>query len=473
MKKRTLICLILAGLLTASCGTSVPGGDTAGDTTTAEPEIPYLETLGEKDFGGKTFTILGVHYAARPNFADEAMTGEVVNDALAKRDSYISEKYNVNLEFVVQGGSGATAPLVKQSVLADEDNYNLAIDTIAGAFAPLVTQGILMDMNSLPTLDLSREWWSPMMYENTTLDGKMYVTMGDIAPQKYYAPYALCFNVQQAEKYQLPDLYQMVLDGKWTLEQFGKMSKDVTYDLDGNGTIDYNDFYGFARPNTGTSGLAFITGAGGRPCTIENNEIVMNINNERTLDIAQKVFAQLDMTGIKEHNTETNAANNEMFKSGRALFYGNSLSVAIAEFREMEDDFGIIPVPKYDEAQDGYCAYINTWCLGGSAVPATVQDTEMTGFIMEALCYKSYEDVRPALYEVVIKQKVSRDDATAQVLDIIYDNTYLDFNGIYDFAGSQNFIGDVAIGNKEFASGYAAIEPAMIEAMEKFREQLS
>ena len=49
----------------------------------------------------------------------------------------------------------------------------------------------------------------------------------------------------------------------------------------------------------------------------------------------------------------------------RAYFYGNSLSNIISNFREMESDFGIIPVPKYDEQQENYYAYINTYCLGG------------------------------------------------------------------------------------------------------------
>jgi succinate dehydrogenase/fumarate reductase flavoprotein subunit len=66
---------------------------------------------------------------------------------------------------------------------------------------------------------------------------------------------------------------------------------------------------------------------------------------------------------------------NNIFMEDRALFYGNSLSNIIANFREMKSDFGIIPVPKYDEAQASYYAYINTYCNGGVAVDMNWQSS--------------------------------------------------------------------------------------------------
>ena len=156
----------------------------------------------------------------------------------------------------------------------------------------------------------------------------------------------------------------------------------------------------------------------------------------------------------------------------RALFYGNSLSNIIANFREMKSDFGIIPVPKYDEAQENYYTYINTWCLGGVAVPLTCSDPELTGFMMEALCYQSYELVRPALCENLLKQKVSRDEASAQILDLILDNTYLDLNGLYDFGRSCTFVGDCIVSDTEFVSGLERLEKKILSDIEKIESTL-
>ncbi|MBQ2707023.1 MAG: hypothetical protein IJF67_02060 [Clostridia bacterium] len=478
MKKRNLLGLLVLALLASACGqeaapTTSDSTSPADDTTTIVPEVSYWDELGAKDFGGKTFTFLGVHYAARRNFADEEATGEIVNDALVERDNFIEEKFNVNFEFSIQASSGKAAPLAKNSVLAGEDNYNVVIDNIASALRPLMTENLLMNMNSLPTLDLSREWWSPGIYENTQLDGKIYVTMGDIAPQKYYAPYAVCYNQKLADEYKLPDMYDLVLSGNWTLAKFGELTKDVTHDLNGDSVINYDDFYAYAYVKTAITGQSHYVGAGGQLSKQEKGEIVIDIAGSRSIDIIEKVQSILDPTGIETYTNEIGNQTNKMFMSGRALFYGNSLSVPIAEFREMVDDFGIVPTPKYDAAQKDYYAYINTYCLGGVAVPKTVQDTEMTGFIMEALCYKSYEDVRPALCEVVIKQKVTREDANMQVMDIIFDNTYLDLNAVYDFGGSIKYLGESVVNHTDFMSGYAAIEPQIGAAIKTLTELLN
>ena len=60
-----------------------------------------------------------------------------------------------------------------------------------------------------------------------------------------------------------------------------------------------------------------------------------------------------------------------------------------------------------------------------------------------------------------IKEKVSRDAQSSQILDIIYDNTYLDLNGIFDFGGSNTFVGLAIAENNEYVSGIAAIEEAI------------
>ncbi len=148
---------------------------------------------------------------------------------------------------------------------------------------------------------------------------------------------------------------------------------------------------------------------------------------------------------------------------------GNSYSIIIASLRDMEDDFGVIPTPKLDEGQEHYYSYVNTWCLGGIAVPITCQNTDMTGLLSEVLCYLSYRDVRPVLYESVMKTKVARDSESARMLDIIFDTTYLDYNGIMDFGGSATAVSDAIYGKAELVSKFASIQKAMDTALTEFQ----
>jgi len=476
-KKSFTVCLLLSLLLTGFVGCqsekpdtseSIPAASESESTSeTAAAEISYYDELGEMDFEGKIFSIIGVDYATRRNFPNEDESGEVVNDALAERDSFIEETYNVSISYSKYEKPDEIGPIVQNEVLSGENNYHLVIARIAAELKTLMLGKVLYDLNELPYADMSAGWWSPYMFENTSINEKLYITMGDISPQKYYAPYVLAFNKKLAEDNHFPDLYTHVLEGKWDLDEFASLIKDSNRDLNGDGTMDHTDFWGYAHVNTYTTGVSHFVGAGGVPSEIKNGEIIVDLNNEKSFGIVEKLNGIL--TEVKYTDM---AQTNDMFTENRALFYGNSMSNIIANFRSMESDFGIIPVPKYDESQDSYYAYINTWCLGGSSVPLTCSDTEMTGFLMEAMCYKSYETVRPALFENLIKEKVSRDDKSSQILDIVYDITYLDLNGIFDFGKSNTFVGNAVALGGDYVSGIAALEQSIPKDIENVLNEL-
>ena len=84
----------------------------------------------------------------------------------------------------------------------------------------------------------------------------------------------------------------------------------------------------------------------------------------------------------------------ETFYEGRALFYDSTLNAA-ETLRDMNDDFGIVPTPKFDEAQSDYRSFVN----GASSmvcVPATVTKTENREFVsivIEGLASEAYRTV--------------------------------------------------------------------------------
>ena len=474
MKHTFWFCLCISALLLNGCGKgeasaaeTVAGIGSTDSVMEETTEPAYLDTLGEKDFNNAVFSVIGVDYAARRNFPDAETSGEVVNDALTERDNSIMERYHVGIAYTKHENATDVASLVRKEVLANENSWHMAISAISGSLINLMNENVLYDLTELPYLDLSANWWSSPMYEKTQINGHMYITMGDISPQKYYAPYVLAYNKMLAENYHFPDLYEMVLDGKWTLDAFASLTKDMEQDLNGDGKMDETDFWSYSHVNTSITGCAHFVGAGASLAESSENGVSVNLNTEKNAEIV----ARLQDILVPVKYPDMNITNN-IFMEDRALFYGNSLSNIIANFREMKSDFGIIPVPKYDEAQASYYAYINTYCNGGVAVPLTCSDPEMTGFLMEALCYQSYELVRPALCENLLKQKVSRDEASAQILDLILDNTYLDLNGLYDFGRSCTFVGDCIVSDTEFVSGLERLEKKILSDIEKIESAL-
>jgi len=137
-------------------------------------------------------------------------------------------------------------------------------------------------------------------------------------------------------------------------------------------------------------------------------------------------------------------------------------------FREIEDDYGVLPMPKYDEAQEKYLTSVNPLSYIYT-IPITVTDKERTTVLFEAYCYEGYNYVRPGFYEIALKTKYSRDDASAQVYDIILDGRVVDFGFMFDGGVGMFNIMNGLMQNKstDFASAYASREAAAIAQYEK------
>jgi len=153
----------------------------------------------------------------------------------------------------------------------------------------------------------------------------------------------------------------------------------------------------------------------------ENDMLEFNMNTEKNVEklirIATMVYNNEGFLNKKA--TGTNSGGLEVFKSGRALFYNEVVSV-VGSLRDMEDDFGIIPGPKYDEAQTEY------YSLGGNPyfmlVPVCAPDLDKTGLMMEALAYESVGIIDVAFYDTYLSTKTTRDEESSAMLDIIFGN---------------------------------------------------
>jgi hypothetical protein len=96
----------------------------------------------------------------------------------------------------------------------------------------------------------------------------------------------------------------------------------------------------------------------------------------------------------------------------------------------MPTDFGVLPIPKKDAAQNYYSCDVNSWTGLGVTVPATAADMEKTGVFLEAYAAESYRRVKPAYYDVLLSGKVARDDESLDMLDIIFGNRTYDIGAI-------------------------------------------
>ena len=101
-------------------------------------------------------------------------------------------------------------------------------------------------------------------------------------------------------------------------------------------------------------------------------------------------------------------------------------------FREMETDFGVLPLPN-DEEGKPYFSWM-TRHTGVVSIPYTCTEKERTSAIMEALFEESSYQLAPAYKENAIKYKSTRDDESIEMLDIIFGNIIYDVGYMFNLA---------------------------------------
>ena len=479
--KKYITLLLLAAMLLASCGqagetetTAAPvDGETTAAETEPETEDPYRDTVEAEDFGGRVFNLLlrdegsEISWSIFDAVAEEA-TGEGINDAIYNRNLTINEKYNVEITGEMNKNSLNT---LNNSVKAGDSTYDAAfLNTYDSGSA--AQAGSLMDYGLLPDIDTAKPYWDQRCISDLSIGNKVYFLTGDISTIDKKATWILMFNKSLIADFDLESPYDVVNEGRWTIDKFQEMSADVSSDLNGDGQWTKEDQYGLATTPDTVHGLFY--SCGGTYIQKDENDLpVFDMDIELCTTI-------LETTGIILSNKEntllttniTGSANvitdiRNCFIEGRALFYGEVM-FHVAGLREMADDFGIIPMPKLNEAQEDYVTYTNP--AGPMlVVPMTTADPVCTGKVLESLASESHYTLTPAYYDIALKGKYARDTDSAAMLDIIFANRVYDLTQAYGWGTMPTSFKDLAIkGSTDLASLVASRQKNFDSAIEKF-----
>ncbi|NLE13876.1 MAG: hypothetical protein GX628_09430 [Clostridiales bacterium] len=463
--------MILTTLLSACGGGSAGAGKPAADTTTAAEETTAettsaLEQLGAMDFDGRKYTIYDNNTVKiQTNVPGDSLNGEIVNDALFNRGTYMRDRYNVEMIYFDAPDVNA----YRNSVLADEDNYQLGFSPLF-SMTTNATGGILYDLCSLPYMELDKNWWSPLFYEQFRLNGRMYIATGDITPGTYQTPCCLFLNLKLYDDYGIEtDIYQLVLDGGWTIDELTAVVKDYNYiDLNQDTKQGIEDFYGIVMQHTTETTEAFLTAAGNSLASVSKDGTGLEFNmldNDKVLTAIEKLQPVCPYINYAEINDPINLC----FKVDRGLFLQHKLESAATHLRDMESPYLILPDPKYDEAQEQYISCVSGWCYSFPTIPSTA-DPEFAGFMAEALARYSHENIRPLAYEVVYKDRDTRDPRSADILDLLFNSLYIDFGVVYNFGSIKDALTQVLFEAKPFASTVESKVDAINAAMAKVIE---
>ena len=472
-----LIAFILLGLF--SC--SKNGGDTAdaddsGGEKAAEvaeePEpdaLTALASLPDADYDGYEFKIWTSN---RPNQTlelrqapEEEETGEPVNDALYRRDRLIEDKYNVKIKYTILDDLPEMHQKAEKSVMSGDNAFDYIISDFKNVTRTLAQSGSVYDFNVMPHVDLSKPWWSKYATRDMTIGGKFYFPTGDITPRFVLSPHLLMFNKQLFIDYGLDYPYDKVLNGEWTIDVLQDLIKGRGRDLNGDGWFDMkNDFYGMVVEDI--TSFSFYKGFGENMIGVQDGNPYIAFGSEksyRAIDRLRDLFATNDT-----YVDPLYIAYNEVppFVEGRALFLGQT-AANLYLFRDMEYDYGILPMPKLNAGQDSYYSYCNPWGAVAVAVPKTNDNIDRTGMLIEAFAAAGKYTSTPAQYDVTLKTKFARDEFSAKMLDIICENACYDFGPIYDWGENYKAFLDCIFQNSPFTSAFERTQGRMQSGLDK------
>ncbi|MBR5869601.1 MAG: hypothetical protein IKZ09_01070 [Clostridia bacterium] len=461
MKNARIVSLLLlaASLSSAllSCGgtDNTPTADAGTQAVTAAQTEAVTEApdaldlrmqeddgLEDRDFGGADFHILGVDYN-KDFYSVESETGDIMDDTVFRRNTVVMDRFNVNITVDVMEYSAQVSQL-KRSVTAGDDAVQLFVGHVVSA-GQAVLNNVFLNWYDIPNIDFSRPWWSPSNIEDLTYDGKTFLAVGDFALGALNNTYCVYFNKQVANDYDLPDIYSIVNDGKWTLDRMTELSREVYRDMNGDGTSDENDLHGFTI-FVGSPVNAFLWSFGEKIAKKQaDGTMALDYYNDRVVDIYQKMYDLL-WVGNTTYAVGSNVSGFDTivrtkFIEGKALFMADGFCIATDKLRDSDTEYGIIPMPKLDEAQDGYYTMVDG-CHDILGVPVTVGDVEMVGTITEALNAESYKRTVPVFYDIVLKTKGSRDEESVAIIDMICDGRIFDFGYVYGGWGAAFWMQD-------------------------------
>lgn len=436
--KRAICLLLSASIFTVvSCGAEGTSETTASAdnvTTTEKEEEKYLDGL---DFDGREITLFCTDYEATGAFANmcvETENGDIVNDSIYKKNEYVEELLNVDLNFIEYdfnySDRNAMYNTVRTSIMSDAGSYNITL--IPTYFtSTLIAEGIMGDLNTLPHLDLSKEWWSQGYRRNAEIDGKIYMAAGDGVLPFITGIFGIAFNKDLAVENELGDIYSVVDDGKWTIDSMYNMSKKVYRDLNGNGEHDKGDQYGVEALH-GNFIILFLTAGEGEVLKRNGNGFDYTFGSERVIDIYSKVFTMLhdkESTLRTQKDVSADIRSDSAFVEGRVLFTLINLNDTIY-FRDTPFNYGILPYPKYDEAQKSYHTMSSNGLVTFS-VPVTSEGDEAVGAVLETMGYAGNKYTTPAYFETALKVKYAHDDETAKMLDLMKNSEYTSVAGMF------------------------------------------
>ena len=449
-----LACLSVISCL-ASCGKAAEPAETtapnepgmtseAQTTAVSETESPYDDKGFLKDsipdtlnYNGEELSILYWNDVARTEFEVTEQTGDLIGDAIFLRNAAVEDRLNMELKWTgIPGSYWVQEEFVTQ--VTNDVHSGGDFDMIASysmASVTMTLRGLFRNLMDAQHLDLDKPWWPQSLAENSTINGRLYFCSGDISTNLLHQMFIMLYNKELAEEYKIPDMYEIVTKGEWTIDKMTELAENVYSDLNGNSIVDAADQFGISVRQHLVFDSFFVSSNLHSIEKDANGTLIMSeeLISEKTHDLLGKVISIFHESNYAAYPTVIEGWSNEGFADGRALFIIDLANVTSSDvFADTTVTYGVLPTPKYDTEQKDHITCLE-FGFTMYSVPITVSDQkrDMIGAMLECMASEAYRGVTPAVFETAMKLKYSSDDHDAAMYDVIRDGISFDIGRIF------------------------------------------
>ena len=440
--KKTLaatLSLLMTLCFAAACGDSGTAPSTGGNAgaptsdeaaqAVEETAAPVKYTLPDTNYGGREFNLLAGDEYDSFSFVEEE-TGEVLNDAKYAMQRTIEEGLGVKI-IETRSPFWEMNTTVKKLVMSGDTTYNSV--AMMDRFAVQAAQaGCFMPIQDVSAVDLTQPYWGNKLSATLSIGHRQYFAINSGNLKAYQKIHCMLMNKRLAESCGITIPYDDVIDGTWTFDKLLAYRGLADADLNGNGQLDVDDSYTYMAGDIRGLLTFWLVAFGQRNVEKDADDMpyLTVYDNERYIGIVEKIYdlymtGSNDLSNVVSRNGVNGVEGSPIFRQGHALIMDSSIA-SLVSLRDMEDDFAVLTMPKYDESQDNYMSH--TIDATYHSIPVTDTDPEFSGAVLDAMSCVGYYDLLPVYMETVLKDKFARDEKTRETVQICFDTRMVDLS---------------------------------------------
>lgn len=420
-----------------------PGSESGSGTTSAAEVTRPIDELEPVDYKNADFTVMYRDINGSKGWGEwgvytEADDGTVIASAVYRRNAELEDTWKIKLQYNHVNDTGTYKTdfynQMNDSYLSGDAICDLCIPGVMDACS-LVYFGFFTDLNTLEEINFDRSWWRSNINDSLTLAGKQYMAIHDLLLNDVRDTFAIYFNKEVMDNSNITYPYDLVYDGKWTLDTFGKMIIGFGGDVDGDNEVTIADRFGLI---TSINDVFFVgSGIVGASLDPETGLPVITQFSEKIADIYDWL-GKVQTTNpydVWNYMARGDGHMQQLFDK-KSLFLNRSVNMLQFFSATYSSPIGVLPVPKYDEAQSHYISRAGWNGTTVLTIPDSAENKHMSADIIEAYGMLSQKYLRPAFYEKMLGARYLDDLVNdRKMLDLVIAGEVMDIDTVYQFGG--------------------------------------